>query len=221
MAVIEDTKQKMIRDQLMLDKRVLSSDINIRVSESTAILSGTVPSYYEKLSAEEDALDVPGIHFVENNLMVTYPEETYVLSDSEIKYSIENMLKWDNRIDSSKINLTVNERVITMEGIVDAFWKRSAVENIAFSISGVVDVINKLNVVWTNGQNDERIAEAIQNALKMSPLVNSDEIIVEVKKGIVTLRGRVKSLISKRIAADKATYTEGVVGINNHIIVNI
>ncbi|MBK6265590.1 BON domain-containing protein [Marivirga sp. S37H4] len=219
MAVVKETKEKMIRDQLAEDNRILSSDIEIKVSGSKVTLSGMVPSYYEKLSAEEDALATPGVYVVENNIMVTYPEETYVLSDSEIKSSIENMLQWDPRIDSSKITVTVQKGVITMEGSVDAFWKRRVAENTAFSISGIVDVNNKLNVVWTNELKDEKIAESIQNALKKSPLVNSAEIIVEVRNGIVNLRGRVSNLISKRVAADKVAYVEGVKGINNQLVV--
>ncbi len=219
MAVVADTIEKMIRDQLMWDNRVLSSDIEVKVSESKAILSGTVPTYYEKLAAEEDALGVAGIYFVENNIMVTFPEEIIILTDDEIKQSVQNMLKWDNRLESAKILLSVNKGVVTLEGSVDAFWKRLAAENNAYSISGVVDVINKLNVVWTNEQSDEFIAKNIKAALEGSPLINSEEIVVEVKHGVVTLKGQVLSLISKRVAAEKVAYTEGVVGFNNQIVV--
>lgn len=217
MGVQEETKETSVMNQLLWDNRVISTGIDVNVTGSTAILNGTVPTYYEKLIAEEDALSTPGILSVENNLTVSYPEEYVILSDSEIKNSIESMLLWDNRIDSSKVNVSVGTGIVTLDGNVDAFWKRAIAENIAFSVSGVVDVIDNLNVVWTESYTDERIAEDIKKALKRSLVVNPEDITVAVANGVVTLTGQVSTFTERRIANQKAAFTAGVVDINNQI----
>lgn len=217
MAVLEETKKGAVENQLAWDNRLISFDINVDVTGSTATLTGTVPTYFEKLIAEEDAFSTPGIFAVENNLTVSFPEGYPVLPDSEIKDSIESMLIWDNRIDATKVDVSVNGGIVRLEGAVDGFWKRAIAENIAYSVSGVVDVIDELNVVWTENYVDERIANDIKDALKRSLIAAPEDITVAVANGVVTLRGQVSSLNERRIAYEKASFTAGVTEIINLI----
>lgn len=62
MEVQEEAKD--IENQLYWDDRILSTDIVVDVIDSTAVLSGTLPSYSDKLAAAEDALSVPDIFSV-------------------------------------------------------------------------------------------------------------------------------------------------------------
>lgn len=217
MAVLEETKRNAVKNQLAWDSRVISTDINVTVTDSTATLTGTVPTYYEKMVAEEDAQSSPGILAVENNLTVSFPEGYTVLSDPEIKDSIDNMLLWDTRIDSTRITTSVDTGIVTLEGTVDAYWKKTAAEDIALSVSGVIDVTNNLDVAWAESYVDEAIADEVRDALRRSVLVNSENVTVTVSDGIVTLRGQASSLLEKRTAYEKAAYTAGVVGVNNQI----
>lgn len=217
MAVLEETKEKVVKDQLFWDNRVVSNDINVTVKGSTAILSGTVPTYSDKMAAEENALSVPEITFVENNLVVTYPEGYPVLPDADIKEAIDNIFLWDNRIDAARISVSVDTGIVTLEGSVDAFWKKMIAENIVLGVSGVIDVINYLNVVWTDRFEDERIADDIKNSLRRSTLINSEDITVAVANGLVTLRGQVPTLLAKKMVNDKTANTSGVVDVENEI----
>ncbi len=217
MPLVDENKEKLIENQLLWDNRVAAHEITVKVTDSTAILTGTVGFFHEMMAAEEDALGVPGIMFVENKISVTYPEETVVLTDPEIKRSLKNMLEWDTRIDSTTINVNVDAGILTLIGNVDAFWKRKAVENLAYSLSGVIDVVNNLNVGWADQYTDERIAEDIKNALLRSNLINVADVKIEVRNGKVTLKGKAPNLVAKRIATDKAAYTTGVTAINNQM----
>lgn len=198
MAVLEETKERDVQNQLLWDDRVLSTDVIVEVTDSTAILSGTVPTYADKIAAEDDALSVPGILSVENNLVISFPEGYTVFSDKEIKNSIEDMLIWNPRIDATKIFVQVNAGIVTLEGSVDAFWKKGVASDIALQVSGVTDVINNLNVVWTESFEDERIADDVKNALRRNALIDAEDITVGVANGVVTLSGRVSSRIAKR-----------------------
>lgn len=215
MAVLQQNTADIVLNQLVQDNRILSSDINVGVSEKTAILTGTVPSFYDKLSAEEDALNVPGIESVENNIIVSFPEENIFLADDEIEYAVQRMLMWDPRLNAEKINVTADAGKVTLSGTVDIYWKALVAEKLAFSISGVAAVINKIGVNAEGDTDDERIKKEIEKTILKSSL--NARFAVKVLNGRVTLKGKVTDLISKRTITDKVAYTDGVKSINNEI----
>lgn len=216
MAVLQQNTADIILNQLVQDNRILSSDINVGVSDKTAILTGTVPSFYDKLSAEDDALNVPGIENVENNIIVSFPEENIFLADDEIEYAVERMLIWDPRLNAEKIEISANAGKVTLSGTVDIYWKALLAEKLAFSISGVAAVINKITVnADDENTDDERIKKEIEKTILNSSL--NARFSVSVSDGRVTLKGKVTDLISKRTITDKVAYTDGVRSINNQI----
>ena len=216
MAVLQQNTADIILNQLVQDNRILSSDISVGVSDKTAILTGTVPSFYDKLSAEDDALNVPGIEHVENNIIVSFPEENIFLADNEIEYAVKRMLMWDTRLNIEKIEVSATSGKVTLSGSVDIYWKALLAEKLAFNISGVAAVVNKIAVnADDENSNDERIKKEIEKTILNSSL--NARFAVTVCDGRVTLKGKVTDLISKRAITDKVAYTDGVRSINNQI----
>lgn len=217
-----DVKQKQIiteriKEQLAWDNRILSSNINVEVFDGTVKLTGEVPNYSTRIAAEEDALSIPGVKQVENNLQVSGPQETSIPTDKEIKKFIENMIRIDPRIDYEKVSVSVENGIVSLNGTVNAFWKKEQAESYAHRVTGVIDVANNINVDRSPELSDEEIKAEIQNAFKRNILMDADDIIVDVLNGEVNLSGFVPSYTAKMKARQIANYTSGVVNIINHL----
>lgn len=69
-------------------------------------------------------------------------------------------------------------------------------------------------------RSDERIQEDVCDALYRHPRIDASEIEVEVKNGVVTLRGTVEDRQTKRLAEDAAEECTGVSNVSNQIFVS-
>ncbi|MBD3362845.1 BON domain-containing protein [Candidatus Dojkabacteria bacterium] len=209
--------KKDVVDNLYWDSRIDASDIKVQVDRGGKVkLKGTVPSYTAKTSATTCAWDVNGVTRVVNELGVEYPTALKVPSDTDIKSNVESALLWSADIDSTKIDVSVDDNEVTLEGTVDAYWKKYRAETLS-DLSGVHSIVNKLAVVPTEDIADEQIAEDVINALTRNVNVDPEKIEVKVKNGKVTLNGEVTSWNTFR-AAERSTYfTSGVKDVDNLI----
>lgn len=219
MATYEEEIKQAVKDQLLWDDRVLSKGIEIEVKDNLIRLNGEVRNLYEKLVAEDDAIGIPGVSMVENNLKVKDSKELYKISDNEIKEAVSYILRWDNRIDATNIFIYVTSGIVKLEGSVESYWEKMIIEEQVLRITGVVNVINSLNVVPTKDIIDEEIAHEIKDALKRNLQIKAENITVEVSKGYVTLTGTVSSMEEKKKAEEKVYITSGITGINNALVV--
>ena len=110
---------------------------------------------------------------------------------------------------------------MTLEGTVDAFWKKEKAKDLASEIRGVVGVTNKIAVVPTQSIVDERLAENIVDALDRNINVNVDDIDVFVEDGTVTLAGTVPSWTMKWAAYNTARYTQGIIEVKDQINISV
>ncbi|MBA3900267.1 MAG: BON domain-containing protein, partial [Bacteroidetes bacterium] len=189
MAII-DVKEA-IKEQLDWDDRVSSSDIGIEVFDGTITLLGEVPNYASKVAAEEDALAVAGVKNVKNKIEVKYPEAFNGSKDEQLKTTIEQILKNDYHIDSSKITVSVENGNVTLNGPVDAFWKKGMLKSYLHGMSGLADIKDELSVEPENEKPDREIKNEITKAFDRNDLIDSRNIVIEVDGGTVFLTGNV------------------------------
>lgn len=209
-AIDEELQAKVI-EKLHWDDRVNAADVGVTVDHTKVTLRGTVPSYRAKSIAEKDTKEIPGISEVINHLQVQYPSTIPVPIDEEIASNVANALSWDPDIDANKIDVSVIGGLLTLRGTVDAYWKKFQAQDIAYAITGVIDIINELAVVPTKIPEDEEIARTIENALERNPFVEAEDVNVVVENGRVTLTGFVPNWGAWRAAHKAASYTKGVV----------
>jgi BON domain-containing protein len=67
-------------------------------------------------------------------------------SDEELKNSIIENIKKNNNIDSSKIEVYVNNSTVILKGVVDTYEERRLAGQAAWNVSGVSKVLNDLQV---------------------------------------------------------------------------
>lgn len=217
MVINDETVEKNIQDQLFWDSRVDETNVNVQVNNGQVTLTGTVPTATAKRAAEDDALVIPGVNSLKNLITIQFPENIEVPTDTEIKNNIKNVFIWNPVIDISDVDLEVDTGVVTLKGTIDSYWKKIRAEELAFNMSGVIDVVNELAVVPTESYLDKSIAEDIINAFDRNINIDVDTIDVTVKDGVVTLSGTLDNWYGIRSAYDIAQYTYGVKDVVNNI----
>jgi osmotically-inducible protein OsmY len=218
-AMDDITIKKSITEQLAWDNRLQGAEINVEYQKGIVRLTGTVPNYFAKNAAETDALQINGVLAVKNELKVK-DSDLKLPSDDEVRERVKDVIYWNNNIDYSKVDVLVQNHVVTLLGSVNAIWKVSLAEDLAYSVKGVARAINKLSVVPGQNYKDELIARDIMDALERNSLINEKKIVVQVNNGLVTLEGKVDTWHESKVAYDAALHTKGVKNIQNNLIVS-
>jgi osmotically-inducible protein OsmY len=211
--------KKDVTDQLYWDYRVDASDVQIIVDDGLVQLEGTVPSFSAKESASNDAWSVGGVIRVENDLEVKYAPGLTVPTDDEIRSNIMDVFLWNPYLTSYKIDVSVKNGWVSLEGTVDAYWKKVRAEMEAKDVLGVLGVTNKIAVVPSESITDERIAEDVVSAVDRDIRVFADDVDVKVEDGHVILTGSVPTWTAKSATHSATLYTYGVKDVRDRITV--
>jgi osmotically-inducible protein OsmY len=213
--------KKDIIDQLNWDSRVKTYDIDVEVKDGEVKLMGTVPSYRTREIAGMDALNVSGVKYLNNKLKVMAYPGKILPKDDELKENIEKLISWDQDFDSEDIQISVKNGNITLEGTVDALWKKLKIEEISSNLSGAKQIINMISIVPLETHIDQVISEAVVEALKRNIYVDEKDITVWVENQIVTLSGSVPNWAAYNAARDTAQFTPGVTDVQNNLSLSI
>jgi len=134
-----------IRDNLDRDVRILTpSKIHLTVDSGVVTLSGTVTTYNQKTAASDDAWAAPGVIDVINEIDVAPPS---VRSDAEIESDVRRALDTDPDLNAARIKVSVVDRVVYLRGSVPTYYQIGEASSDAWSVPGVVSVVNELTVV--------------------------------------------------------------------------
>lgn len=85
----------------------------------------------------------------------------YRRSDARIGEDVNDRLTDDEYVDASDVVIAVEDGVVLLEGTVDSGDAKRRVEDVAASVSGVRDVMNRLDVRGGSGGALERIGDAL------------------------------------------------------------
>lgn len=210
MARTDEEIKRDVVDQLYWDARVDASKLGVEVRNGTVTVQGEAPSPIALGAAEEDAWAIPGVMNVRNQVQVVYPSSVTLPSDDEIRHRIEADFANNPSLDITELRVSVDAGLVTVEGTVDAYWKKRLVDDLALSQVGVVEVVNEVAVVPTDKLSDRAVANALTDALDRNILVDPDDVNVRVSEGNVRLSGWVPNQAARREALDTACCTLGV-----------
>ncbi|KPG01247.1 BON domain-containing protein [Rhodopseudomonas palustris] len=129
----------------ILDWNVLvpANSIEVQVEDGWLTLSGNVDWHYERAAAEDDVRKLAGVVGVTNNIVISNP-----LGDhAGIRACLESALERHAELASSGIRVTVkNGNMVVLEGRVDSWDQRRAVQTAAWSTPGVAAVDDRLMI---------------------------------------------------------------------------
>ncbi len=165
---IDESIKRRVLDHLYWDNRIDASDVKVEVNNRIIRLTGKVPSYSASESVLMDAWSIPQVTGVKNKLMVEYPSIIETPTDNKIASMISDSLSWNHSTSTEKIDVSVKSGIVTLEGNVDAYWKKFRAEQICSDVIGVIQIVNKIAVVPTRNILDEVIAKDITKAVDRS-----------------------------------------------------
>ncbi len=128
---------------LSINSDVESYKIDVTVDKGWVTLEGTVNAYWEKVSAENEVLDVNGVLGVSNNLGVV-PTESYL--DKNIAEDIISALERNVHVNADDIDVKVEDGKVTLDGTVKTYTAKNAAFDSALYTPGVITVNNRIIV---------------------------------------------------------------------------
>lgn len=128
---------------LSINSDVESYKIDVSVDKGWVTLEGTVNAYWEKVSAENEVLDVNGVLGVSNNLGVV-PTESYL--DKNIAEDIISALERNVHVNADDIDVKVEDGKVTLDGTVKTYTAKNAAFDSALYTPGVITVNNRIIV---------------------------------------------------------------------------
>ena len=154
-------------------------------------------------------------------LMLSVPVQASQM-DERIEATARNSYVFKTFLQNDDIKIESIEGYVTLTGIVaDNFNKSLAQETVA-GLPGVKSVDNRLEVKGAppTANSDAWIRDNVKVTLLFHRSVSAGTTEVDVKDGIVTLRGNAASEAQKELTAEYAKDVEGVKDVNNLMIVS-
>ncbi|BEH11802.1 MULTISPECIES: BON domain-containing protein [Geobacter] len=160
------------------------------MSAAVALLAISVPSHASKLDDR-----------IESSAQKTHVFKTYLKND--------------------KVRVDSEDGVVTLTGTVSEESHKSLAQETVAGLPGVKSVDNRLEVKGEHPAEkpDLWLAAKVKSTLLYHRSVSGFKTEVDVKDGIVTLRGNAPSQAQKELTAEYARDIEGVKGINNEMTV--
>ena len=138
-------------------------------------------------------------------------------TDTAIRDDVLRELKWDPKISSSDIGVSVHDGVVALTGFASSYWEKDAAEKAAKRVYGVRAVANDLEVKLESTRTDPEIAREAVQELQSHISIPSEKIKATVKNGWVTLEGTVDWQYQKTLAESAVKKLKGVLGVTNNI----
>lgn len=201
-----------VMQELRWDPSVNHEHIGVAVTGGVVTLTGLVPYYIEKLSAEQAAEKVAGVKAVVEKIEVKIPG-VHTLDDQDLAKAVVNQLRWHSQIPEERVKATVQDGWVELSGEVEWEYQRRAAAKAIRGLRGLRGIRNHIRI---NAKPIEsaavkaRIEEALQRAAERE----AARVDVDVHGSRVVLSGRVRSLADLRSIRGAAFNAPGVAAVD-------
>lgn len=238
--ITEARQETQIWTTYALSPYLRAHNIKVSVDNGKATLTGKVDEEVNKELAKQIALGVSGIKQVDNQLIVDGdytpgPKNTgrsygEMVDDASISAVVKSKLLWSKEAQGMSVNVETKSGKVTLQGTADSAAAKELAGALANNTHGVVSVNNKLVVDPSNATlaqsvekksdkveqvfSDSWITTKVKSTLMYSSNVNSSNISVSTKNGVVSLSGKVNSGAEHALALKLANNVRGVKSVN-------
>ena len=199
--------QRNVIAELEWEPSVDCADIGVAALDGVVMLSGYVKSYAERQAAEKAARRVSGVKAVAEELKIRLPSDAKT-ADHEIAKRILDVFAWNALIPNDKIQVKVQNGVVTLTGEVKWHYQAKAAERAAAQISGITGICDLLRI--SNQVDAGDVRNRIEEAFKRQADLDSKGVRISVDGGKVTLDGHVHAWHERRAAERAAWAAPGV-----------
>ncbi|MEO7159443.1 MAG: BON domain-containing protein [Polaromonas sp.] len=196
-----------VTDELAWDPAINATGIGVMVKDGIVTLSGHLDSFAEKHALEQALQRVEGVRGIALELDIKLSPE-HKRSDSEIAQTAATALRLNSLLPEGKIKVKVEGGWVTLTGEVDWSYQLARAEQCIRPLAGVRGLDNQITIKPRASGKD--IQSEITAALTRQAMREARHITVEVEGGVVTLRGKVRSLAEREAAVGAAFSAPGV-----------
>jgi osmotically-inducible protein OsmY len=143
-------------------------------------------------------------------------------NNADLQKDVQDAIKWEPLLNAAEIGVIVQDGIVTLNGIVDSFIKKTEAETAAKNVAGVKAVVEKIEVRFgadLKNSDDNDIAKEVLNAWKWHWEIPHEKLKVKVEKGWVTLEGELEGNYQREAARDTIKNLRGVTGVSNNIVI--
>jgi osmotically-inducible protein OsmY len=215
--VMDDKElQQAVIDELDWEPSVDASHIGVTASKGVVTLSGHVPTYWEKRTAEQAAQRVKGVKAIVEEIEVRLRGEDRWADDRIAEQALQSLAS-DAAVPRDVITLKVEDGWVTLTGEVDWHFQKTAAEHDVHNIKGVRGLTNKISIK-PQVQRFE-VHDKIAKALARTAALDAAAISIQTDDGNVTLRGKVHSWSERKLVEDAAWSAPGVTEVTDKLTI--
>lgn len=206
--------RQMIIDELEFEPSIDAADIGVAVEDGIVTLTGHVPSYMQKVTAERAVQRIKGVRGVAEEIEVRYAGDKKTADDQIAKRALD-IISWDTQIPDGAIKVQVEKGWVTLTGQVDWHFQKEAATAAVRRLAGVTGVVNRIDVKAHAHTGD--VKEKILAALKRNAELEAEAIRVNVFGDKVTLEGDVKAWSDRLLVEQAAWSVPGVKAVEDRL----
>lgn len=207
----DDELRDLVVDELAWDALIDDSQIDVQVVGGIVTLVGTVPSYAEKLAAQDAARAVDGVHDLVNEIDVKRSAGAHP-SDDELRVIIDRVLDWDALVPERDLNASVADGWVTLSGTVSTASQRAEAERAISHLQGVRGIRDTIEIAEPDVSTED-VHHAIVEALTRRAAHRAADIDVVIDGPSVTLRGVAQTEGEKTAILGAVSHAPGVRGV--------
>lgn len=166
----------------------------------------------------------------------TWKDSKEAFKDGWIESKLQTALMLNKHLNDSDIDISIENNIATLNGVVHSDIQKELAENIALGIEGIDSVDNNLTITGTGANkniqvtstarrsflqyvDDASTTAAIKTELLASKNVEGLEINVDTYNNIVTLSGEVDTSAQRDLAQAIAAKQRDVKNVTNKIVI--
>ncbi len=142
--------------------------------------------------------------------------------DDRIESSAKKSYVFKTYLKDDDIKIQSKDGAVTLTGIVSGEYHKSLAQETMAGLPGVKSVDNRLEIKGAppTANSDAWLRDKVKVTLLFHRSVSAGKTEVDVKDGIVTLRGDAASQAQKELTTEYARDVEGVKGVKNEMTVS-
>jgi osmotically-inducible protein OsmY len=196
------------------------SECELEVKDRVAYMRGTVETLAQKRAIAQAARSVPGLKDVVNDLRIAPLSNA---SDRHIAAEVRAALM-EASLSVPVPNVRVVDGVVYLSGVVGSLEARKLAEDTAWSAPGVEYVVNDIATTVSapcrkRRGNRPKALRDVHLAIDRALGAQAENVLVDVRGGIVHLRGHVGSDFQRYLTEDAVRWVPCVVDVVNDLTV--
>jgi osmotically-inducible protein OsmY len=206
--------QEDVIEQLRTAPYLHGTEVGVAVKNGIVTLSGSLDSYFKKISAENAVKKVSGVKAVAEEIQLSVIPAVQK-TDTEIAEAVANALRWHSAVQNEKVKIKVEDGVVWLQGEVDWEYQRTNAKSAIQNIEGVRNVTNLITI--TPKVAPKNVERMINAAFHRHAAIEAKRIHAEVVGNKIILTGEVRSNIEKEEAESAAWQAPGINNVENRL----